>query len=103
MDATGSERGFTQYYRAIGNINYQLLQKMSVGLSGSYEWDKWPRPVLGGKGRTDNIWEIGGNASYELFKWLKFSLQLYYTQNDSNISGGDYTDYRAIFRVTATY
>jgi hypothetical protein len=103
MDANGSERGFTQYYRAVGNINYQLLQKMSVGLSGSYEWEKWPRPLLGGRGQTDNIWEIGGNASYELFKWLKFSLQLFYTQNNSNISSRDYTDYRAIFKVTATY
>jgi hypothetical protein len=100
---TGSERGFTQYYRVIGNINYQLLQKMNVGVSGSYEWEKWPRTELEERGQKNNIWEIGANASYELFKWLRFSLQFYYTQNNSNISSFDYTDYRAIFRATASF
>jgi len=103
IDAQAQSRAFTQYQRAIGNITYQLLQKMNVGLSGSYEWDKWPRPALGGKGQIDNIWQIGGNASYQLFKWLTLSLQLNYTNNNSNINNADYTDYRGIFKITATY
>ena len=100
---TAENRGFTQSHRAIGRITYQLLQKMSVGLFGSYEWDKYAVSVIGGEKQINNIWEIGGNTSYELFKWLKLSLEVNYTKNFSNINSADYGDYRGIFKVTATY
>jgi len=100
---TADNRGFTQSHRAIGSINYQLLQKMSVGLFGSYEWDKYAESVIGGKKQINNTWEIGGNTSYQLFKWLTLSLQINYTKSSSNISSADYGDYQGIFRVTATY
>ncbi len=100
---TAENRGFTQYHRAIGRVNYQLLRKMNVGLFGSYEWQKVIESSLGGRKEKDNIWEIGGNASYALLKWLTLSLQLNYTKNSSNINSADYNSYQGIFRVTATY
>jgi len=100
---TADNRGFTQSHRAIGRITHQPLRKMTVGLFSSYEWEKYPGSAIGGRKQTNNIWEIGGNASYELFKWLTLSLQVNYTTNNSNINSADYSDYRGIFKVTATY
>jgi hypothetical protein len=100
---TSENRGFTQSHRGIGRVTYQLLEKMNVGLFTSYEWQKFIESAIGGRKQTNNIWEIGGNASYELFKWLKLSLEVNYTKNFSNINSTDYSDYRGIFKVTATY
>lgn len=96
-------RGFTKYNKAIGRITYQLLERMNVGLYSSYEFDKNPTPAIGGQGETDKIWAIGGNASYQILRWLTFALDVSYRQDHSNIPINDFTDYRGIFRITATY
>ena len=101
-------RGFTKYYRVIGRISHQLLQRMDVGLFSSFEWIKFYQApidptVIGTAGQIDRIWAVGGNASYRLFKWLMLSLEVSHRENHSNIEGADYSDYRGIFRVTATY
>ena len=100
---TAENQGFTQYYRALGRITYQLLQRMTVGLFGSYEWAKYPGTVIEDKTPKDNIWAIGGDASYQILKWLKVSLDVSHRENRSNISDRDYSEYRGIFRITATY
>jgi len=100
---TAENRGFTQYYRALGSITYQLLQRMSVGLNGSYEWDKYPGAVIVDKTPIDNIWAIGGNASYQILRWLTVSLNVSHQENHSNISDRDYSEYRGMFRITASY
>ena len=100
---TAENQGFTQYYRAIGSITYQLLQRMSVGTYGSYEWYKNPGTVIVGKKPIDNIWAVGGNASYQILRWLTISMDVSHRENHSNISDRDYSEYRGIFRVTARY
>ena len=100
---TAENQGFTQYYRALGRITHQLQQRISVGLYGSYEWDKYPGTVNVGKIPIDNIWEIGGNVSYQILKWLTVSLDGSHRENHSNISDRDYSEYRGMFRITATY
>ena len=94
---TAENLGFTKYYRALGRISHQLLQKMSVGLFSSYEWAKYVA------GEKDNIWAIGGNASYQILRWLNVSLDVSHRENQSNISDRDYSEYRGMFKVTATY
>ncbi len=104
---TSQNLGFTKDYRAIGTINHQLFQKMSVGLLGSFEWAKHSMSVIGagtgGKKQTDKIWEVGGNTSYQILRWLTVFLDLSYRENNSNISNADYREYRAVLKARATY
>jgi len=100
---TSENQGFTQYYRALGRITHQLLQRMTVGLFGSYEWAKYPGAVIEDKKPIDQIWAVGGNASYQILRWLTVSLDVSHRENRSNISDRDYSEYRGMFRVTATY
>jgi predicted porin len=100
---TSENLGFAQYYRALGRVTHQLLQRMTVGFFGSYEWAKYPGTVIEDKTPKDNIWAIGADASYQILKWLRVSLDASHRENRSNISDRDYSEYRGILRITATY
>jgi hypothetical protein len=100
---SAENRGFTQYYRAIGSVSHRLLEKMTVGFFGSYEWIKYYRALVERRRQQDNIWEVGANASYELFRRLTLSLEGSYQENNSNFNTADYTEYRGLFRITATF
>ena len=94
---TAQNRGFAKYYRAYGTISHKLTDKMTVGVNGSMQ------RAIYSNGQKDWIWGISGNASYALLKWLSLSLQLAHTEDHSNISNLDYSQYRAIFTATATF
>ncbi len=100
---TSQNLGFSKYYRAIGRIDHHLLERMSVGLFGSFEWDKRTGSATAGNEPTDKIWAVGGNASYQIVRWLTFFLDLSHRENHSNISNRDYSEYRALLKATATY
>jgi len=100
---TADNQGFTQYYRTTARITHQLLQRMSVGLLGSYEWAKYPGSETVGRTPKDQIWVVGGNASYQIWRWLTISLDASHRENHSNISNRDYSEYRGVLKVTATY
>ena len=95
--------GFTKYYRVLGRITHQLLQRMNVGLFGSYEWAKYPGSELDNKTPKDQIWAVGCNASYQILRWLAVSLEGSHRENRSNVEDRDYSEYRGILRITATY
>jgi len=95
--------GFAKYHRAIGTITHQVLQRMSVGLLSSYEWWEFPGAAIGGGKAIDRIWTVGGNASYQILRWLTLSLNISHRENYSNTSNRDYNEYRGIFKITATY
>jgi len=76
---------------------------MSVGLYSSYEWAKYPGTEIGFRTPVDQIWGVGGNASYQILRWLNLSLDLSHRENRSNISDRDYSEYRGMLRATATY
>ena len=92
---TAQNLGFTQTYTVYGTVQHQLTQKLSVGLTGSVGRDKYS------SNQKDWVWGIWGNASYQLLKWLSFSLQLNYIGDNSNRSNSDYTQFRAILSLTA--
>jgi len=92
--------GFTLYHRGIGTITHRPLERMTVGVTGSLEYADY---VSDPSGQKDWIWEVSGNASYELFRWLTASLVGSYREDDSNIDLNDYTEYRGMFEVTARY
>jgi hypothetical protein len=94
---TAQNLGFTRYYRTYGTITHQLMEKLSVGATGSLE------RTTHSSGQKDWIWGISGNASYQLLRWLSLSLQLAHTEDHSNISNLEYSQYRGIFTATATF
>ncbi len=100
---TAENLGFTKYYRGIGRVSHQLVEKMTVGLFSSYEWIKYYGGAVETPRRIDRIWAIGGNSAYQLFRWLTLSLEGSYRENHSNFDTADYTEYRGIFRITASF
>jgi uncharacterized protein (PEP-CTERM system associated) len=94
---TAENLGFTKYYRAIGAITHRLRERITVGLSTTGE-----RAEYGG-GRIDRIWGMRGNASYQVLKWLTASLEGSYRENHSNVDNFNYSEYRGIFRMTASF
>ena len=100
---TAENVGFTKNHRVLGRITHQLLQKMNVGLFSSYEWVKVQGFLTAGGKEVDRIWAIGGNASYQIQRWLTVSLDVSRRENHSNISDRGYSEYRGMLKVTATY
>jgi uncharacterized protein (PEP-CTERM system associated) len=100
---TAENLGFTKYYRAIGRVSHQLLQRMNLGLFGSYEWIKYYRDVVEVERQKDQIWSVGADAAYQLFRWLTLSLEGSRRENHSNFDTADYTEYRGLCRVTASF
>ena len=83
---TAENLGFTKYYSGIGTISHQLLEKVSVGLFSSYEWTKHSA------GQIDRIWGVGGNASYQIWRFLLLSLDVSHRENHSKISDREYSE-----------
>ncbi|MGQ9647311.1 MAG: outer membrane beta-barrel protein [Thermodesulfobacteriota bacterium] len=100
---TAENLGFTKYYRAIGRVSHQLLEKMNVGFFGSYEWIKYYREGVEVGRQKDRIWSVGADAAYQPFRWLTLSLEGSRRENHSNFDTADYTEYRGIFRITASF
>jgi hypothetical protein len=94
---TAENLGFTKYNSAIGTITHQLTERVSATLSARYQ-----RPEYD-DGRTDNIWGVSGDTSYQVFRWVNVGINLSYAESRSNRDFSDYTDLRATFRITATY
>ena len=103
---TAENLGFTKSYRTTGMVTYRLMEKMTTGLSGSYEWAQsrvTPAGASTTSNRTDNIWSVNGNLNYELLKWLNLSLNVSYREDHSNLSYLDYSEFRTLLRIEARY
>jgi hypothetical protein len=94
---TAENLGFTKYHRAIGTASHQLKERMTVGLSGSLERAEFR------SNQRDHIWGIRGDASYRLLKWLTISVEASHRENRSSIDIRDYSEYRGLFKVTASF
>ena len=100
---TAENQGFTQYYRALGRITHQLQQRIPLDSLAVTNGTKYPGTVIDDKKPIDQIWAVGGNASYQILRWLMVSLDVSHRENRSNISDRDYSEYRGMFRITASY
>ena len=94
---TSQNLGFTLYHRGIGTVTYRLMQKMTVGLTGSLERAEYATD------RKDVIYGISGNASYQLLRWLSVSLNASHRRDDSDNNAFGYTENRAMLGITAAY
>ena len=95
---TASNLGFAKYYQAQANITYQLMQRVSVGLTGSASQDEYELPK-----DTQYNYQLVGNIAYQPLKWLTVSLEAGNYSRNSDINGNSYRDNRAMLRFTATY
>jgi hypothetical protein len=94
---TARNLGFAKYNQVIGTITHQLMERFAVTFSGRYQRPKY------NNGQTDNIWGVSTGASYRILRWLTLGLDFSYTEDHSNRELNNYTDFRGIFRITATY
>lgn len=90
--------GFYQYYRGIASIAYQFSQRLTGSVLGSVEWDNYVD-----SDRKDRVWRVGPTLSYQPWRWLTASLGGSYGQRESDQDINDYEEWRAFFRLTATY
>jgi hypothetical protein len=95
---TAENLGFSQYNRLSLYATHKLTRRFSIGFNESLEKAKYENPT-----HEDVIWVIGGNLSYQVVKWMTFSLDFTHSERDSTIDANDYTDNRGMFRITATY
>ncbi len=94
---TAENPGFMKTHRLLGTVSHRFLKNMTLGARGSFERVKYSAL------EKDRIWGVSLNGSYEIFRWLGLSLELSHRENNSNISERDYSEYRGIFRITASY
>ena len=95
---SADSRGFAKYNQVVGTVTHLLTQRASATLSGRYQRAEYYRDVP-----TDNLYGADGGISYQLFRWLTLGFNLNYSQNASSGEEEDYKDYRATFRITASY
>jgi hypothetical protein len=103
---SAEQRGFTKSYRTIGVVSHRLAEKLTLGLTGSFDWIKYVPD------EKEKYWELTGNMSYQLFRWMSLFLSFSHRENRSD--GPDllvassrttpsYTENRGVFRITANY
>ncbi|MBU2626981.1 MAG: hypothetical protein KKE61_00030, partial [Proteobacteria bacterium] len=90
--------GYTTYYKAGFQLNYQLLKRVSSNLFGSYRYDEFHESAVN---RKDNRLNLGGGLSWLPLKWLRFNASYSYTDfNTDTNQRGDYAENRATVSVS---
>lgn len=95
---TAQNLGFTKSYSALGAFSHRLAEKLNVGFRGGFE-----RAISYEPDRKQNIWNVGGDLSYEAARWLSFLVSVTHRENHSSIASERYKENRGLFRITATY
>ena len=95
---TAENLGFTKSYSALGVLSHRLAEKLNVGFRGGFE-----RAISYEPDRKENIWNVGGDLSYQAARWLSLLVSVSHRENHSSISSESYKENRGVFRVTATY
>jgi hypothetical protein len=95
---TSENLGFTRYNALTGSITHFLEKRTSIGFAGNIERADYTK-----QDRNDWIWGVVGTLSHTPLKWLTLSLELSHREQNSNIDAYDYTENRAMVRITATY
>lgn len=93
---TAENLGFNTFHRAIASISHTPYQRVTLGVSGTVERAEY------GSDRKEWIYSAGGNASFQLLRWLTLSLEASHRGNDSNVDNAEYIENRVLLRLTAT-
>ncbi|MFA5905883.1 MAG: outer membrane beta-barrel protein, partial [Desulfobacula sp.] len=95
---TAASLGYTTYYQAGAQLNYQLQKQLSSNVFASYRLNDYQEAVVN---RKDNTKTIGAGLSWLPLRWLQFKLTYTYTDFDTDAAAqrGDYTENRAFLSV----
>jgi hypothetical protein len=94
---TAQNLGFTRYNRAFGRIAHQILERLTLSITGMIERAEFDN------NRTDWISGITGSLTYQALKWLTLSLEASHREDNSTVDSYSYMENRAIFKITAIY
>ncbi len=96
---TASNNGFAKYYQTTGYVTYQLMQRLSVGLTGAASRDEYQQP----RADTQDNYRITGNISYQPLKWMIVTLEAGNYSQNSDIPEAGFRDNKVMLMVTGTY
>jgi len=90
------------------NASHTFLEKIKVGVSGSYQNSDYERetgttPAGTTELRDDDTYKISGNIGYLLTDWMTFSVGGGYEERDSNINGKNYDNTTIWARLDFAY
>ncbi len=94
---TSENLGFKLYHRLTGSWKHFLAKRTSIGFSGSVERVEFDQ------GRKDWMQGVTGTLAHQPLKWLTVALECSHRVRSSNIDSYDYTENRAMIKITATY
>ena len=89
--------GFVRYNRLVVSLKHLVNKKLSAGLSGNVGRSD------DDTGRRDTSWGVAASGSYAIYKWLNVSLDLSRQERRSSLDLNDYTEYKGVARISATY
>jgi hypothetical protein len=92
--------GLSLYGRASVNFTYQLQERISAFLTGTYYRDDY-QETLGQ--REDTNWLGGLGLNFTFLPWLNGGIVYDYRQRLSDIDVDEYVDNRVTVRLTATH
>ena len=92
--------GLSLFTRASLTFTYQLQERLSALLRGSYSRDEYQETIAD---REDSTWRGGVGLDYVFLRWLNGGILYEYRQRVSDIDVDEYVDNRATVRFTATY
>jgi len=93
--------GFSEYVLVGASVNYQLTEKLSASLSGSYSRDDYKEAIS--TKRTDERWSGRLNLVYTHFSWLSASISYEYRGLDSTNTAENFTNNLVTFSLVASY
>lgn len=95
---TAASLGFSTYYQAGAQLNYQLRKQLSSNLFGSYRLTDYQESAVD---RKDNYLSVGCGFSWLPLRWLQFRLSYTHTDfnTDADAQRGDYKENRALLSV----
>jgi hypothetical protein len=94
---TAQNLGFAKYYRAYGNVIHRLTERINLAFTSSLERSTFT------SGQKDWIWEVRGNASYQLLRWLNVFFTTSHREDHSNFDVASYSEYRVMVGAAATF
>jgi hypothetical protein len=93
--------GFSEYFLVGASVDYQLTEKLSGLLSGSYSRDDYKEALL--TNRIDERWNGGIDLTYTLSSWASASLSYDYREEDSTNSANNYVRHLVTLSLVVFY